>query len=98
MKKKMLNRTVNNRVSDMGEEKIPTLLLRFSLPATLAMIVMASYNIVDAVFVGWVGSDSLAALSVAFPIQMLLGAIAIGTGVGAASLISRSLGEEKVGD
>ncbi len=76
----------------MGEEKISRLLLRFSLPATLAMAVNASYNIVDTIFVGRLGSEAIAALSISFPIQMLLGALAIGTGVGAASLISRSLG------
>ncbi len=87
-----------NQVADMGEESIPRLLLRFSLPATLAMAVMASYNIIDAIFVGRLGSDAIAALSIAFPMQMLFGALAIGTGVGAASLISRSLGAGKTED
>jgi len=87
-----------NHVASMGEENITKLLLRFSLPATLAMAVMASYNIVDTIFVGRLGSQAIAALSVSFPIQMLLGAIAIGTGVGAASLIARSLGAEKTED
>lgn len=41
-----------NHVANMGEESISRLLLRFSLPATLAMAVMASYNIIDAIFVG----------------------------------------------
>ena len=67
-------------------------MFRFSLPATVGMLVMATYNIVDTIFVGKLGSEAIAALSVAFPIQMLLGAVGIGTGVGAASLISRSLG------
>ncbi|MDW7649867.1 MAG: MATE family efflux transporter, partial [Bacillota bacterium] len=83
-----------NHVSSMGEESISKLLIRFSLPATLAMLVNASYNIIDTIFVGRLGSDAIAALSVSFPIQMLLGALAIGTGVGAGSLISRSLGAE----
>ncbi len=82
----------NDRSTIMGEESISKLLVRFSLPATLAMAVHASYNIVDTAFVGRLGSEAIAALSVSFPIQMLLGAIAIGTGVGAGSLISRSLG------
>lgn len=81
--------------ASMGEEKISRLLLRFSLPATLAMAVNASYNIVDTIFVGRLGSEAIAALSISFPIQMLLGAVAIGSGVGAASLISRSLGAGK---
>ncbi len=92
------NHLANNQVTDMGKESINKLLLRFSLPATLAMIVMASYNLADAYFVGRLGSDALAALSIAFPVQMVFGALGIGTGVGAASLISRSLGAEKTED
>lgn len=79
----------------MGEENIAKLLFRFSLPATVGMLVMATYNVVDTIFVGMLGSEAIAALSVAFPIQMLLGAVGIGTGVGAGSLISRSLGAGK---
>jgi len=88
----------NNNAADMGEGNISKLLFRFSMPAILAMVVMASYNIVDTFFVGRLGSEAIAALSVSFPIQMLLGAVAIGTGVGAASLISRSLGAGKEED
>jgi len=76
----------------MGEESITKLLLRFSFPATVSMVVTATYNIVDTIFVGRLGIEAIAALSIAFPFQMLLGALGIGTGVGAASLISRSLG------
>jgi len=81
-----------DRTHSLGEEKIIRLLLRFSLPATLAMAVNASYNIVDTIFVGRLGADAIAALSICYPVQMLLGAIAIGTGIGAGSLIARSLG------
>ena len=84
--------TVDPRISSMGEESIPRLLWRFSLPATIALVVMASYNIVDTMFVGRIGSDAIAALSVCFPIQMIILAFGTGTGVGAASLIARSLG------
>lgn len=88
----------NKHAASMGEDSITKLLIRFSLPATLAMLVNASYNIIDTIFVGRLGSDAIAALSVSFPIQMLLGAVAIGTGVGAGSLISRSLGANKKED
>ncbi len=83
---------MRNNSTRMGEESIARLLIQFSLPATVGMLVMATYNIVDTIFVGMLGSEAIAALSVAFPFQMLLGALGIGTGVGAASLISRSLG------
>ncbi len=83
-----------DRTHSLGEEKITRLLLRFSLPATLAMAVNASYNIVDTIFVGRLGAGAIAALSICYPVQMLLGAIAIGTGIGAGSLIARSLGAQ----
>jgi putative MATE family efflux protein len=80
---------------DMGNDSINKLLLNMSLPPTLAMAVMASYNIVDTFFVSRLGSEAIAALSVCFPIQMILNAAAAGTGIGGASLISRSLGAQK---
>ncbi|MDW7729905.1 MAG: MATE family efflux transporter [Bacillota bacterium] len=83
---------MQNNATRMGEESITKLLIRFSVPATISMLVTATYNIVDTIFVGRLGIEAIAALSVAFPFQMLLGALGIGTGVGAASLISRSLG------
>lgn len=76
----------------MGKESITKLLFRFSLPGTVGMVVAATYNVVDTIFIGRLGSEAIAALSIAFPIQMILGAIGVGVGVGAASLISRSLG------
>ncbi|NLZ38940.1 MAG: MATE family efflux transporter [Firmicutes bacterium] len=93
----MTNR-VQNEAARLGEESIGKLLWRFSLPATLASAVNASYNIIDTIFVGGLGSDAIAALSIALPMQMVMGAIGIGTGVGAASLISRSLGAKKEED
>jgi len=83
---------LNKDTELMGKESITRLLFRFSLPATVGMVVAATYNVVDTMFIGWLGSEAIAALSIAFPIQMILGAIGVGTGVGAASLISRSLG------
>jgi len=86
----------NNSANHLGEESIGKLLVQYSVPATAGMLVMATYNIVDTIFVGMLGSKAIAALSVAFPFQMLLGAVAVGTGVGAASLISRSLGSGRL--
>ena len=76
----------------MGRESIERLLLRFSGPAIVSMVVGASYNVVDAIFVGRLGSEALAALAIAFPLMLIFMAIGQGTGVGAASLISRRLG------
>jgi putative MATE family efflux protein len=90
-----MNNMRDKHTANMGEDSITKLLFKLSLPATLAMLVNASYNIIDTIFVGKLGSDAIAALSISFPIQMLLGAVAIGTGVGVGSLISRSLGAGK---
>ena len=82
----------NYNRTELLEENIFTLIWRYSLPATTGMLVNASFNIIDTIFVGFLGSEAIAALSVSFPVQMLMGGIAIGTAVGASSLISRQLG------
>ena len=82
----------------IGKENITKLIFQYSLPATVGMVVAATYNIADTIFIGRLGSEAIAALSIAFPIQMILGAIGVGIGVGAASLLSRSLGAGNVGD
>ncbi len=58
----------------------------------MSMVVSASYNVVDAIFVGRLGPEALAALAIVFPLMLIFAAISMGTGVGAASLISRRLG------
>ena len=79
----------------MGKEPITRLLLRFSGPAIVAMLVMSSYNVVDTIFIGRLGPESLASVTLSFPIMMIFMAISAGTGVGAASLIARRLGAKK---
>ena len=76
----------------MGRAPIWKLLFRFSGPAIISMVVTSSYNIVDAIYVGRLGSEALAALAVAFPLMLTFMAIGAGTGMGSASLISRCLG------
>ncbi len=80
----------NNR---LGTEPIVPLLLKLAVPSILSMLIQALYNIVDSMYVARISEDALAALSLAFPIQMVLIAIATGTGVGTSSLISRLLGQ-----
>ena len=81
----------------LGREPIGRLLLKLSLPAMVGMLVQASYNIVDAFFIGrGVGSMGLAGTAVAFPFQFFVMGIATLGGVGAASLVSRSLGAGEV--
>ncbi len=77
----------------MGTEPIFSLLVKMSVPAILSMIVYALYNVIDSIFVAQLGQKALAAVSLAFPIQMLIISVAVGTGVGINSLVSRKLGQ-----
>src|SRR6056297_1833558 len=77
----------------LGKEKIGSLLFKLSVPAIIGMIVHSLYNIIDSIYVGHISAEALSALSLSFPIQMLLIAIGVGTGIGANSLISRLLGK-----
>lgn len=80
----------------LGKEKIFPLLIKLSLPAAIAMIVSSLYNVVDTIFVGQgVGPLGIAALSIIFPIQMIISAISQAIGVGASSIVSRKMGEKK---
>ncbi|MBQ8589192.1 MAG: MATE family efflux transporter [Firmicutes bacterium] len=74
---------------------IPKLLFSMSLPAMFSMLIMALYNIVDSMFVSRLGEDALTAVTLVFPIQMLVVAVSVGTGVGLSSLISRRLGQQR---
>ncbi|WP_439443243.1 MATE family efflux transporter [Listeria aquatica] len=77
----------------LGEDSIGSLMARLSIPAFVGMFVMGMYNIVDTIFVSYgVGPNGVAALSIAFPVQMILMAMAAMFGIGGASIISRSLG------
>src|SRR6056297_1473800 len=77
----------------LGTESIVPLLLKLSIPSIIGMAIQALYNVVDSIYIGRLSKEALSALSLAFPIQMVLIAIAVGTGVGTSSLISRSLGK-----
>ena len=79
----------------MGVMPILKLLISMSLPMIVSMLVQALYNIVDSMFVAQLNEDALTAVSLAFPIQNLMIAVAAGTGVGINALLSKSLGEKK---
>lgn len=79
----------------MGIMPIPKLLITMSLPMIISMLVQALYNIVDSMFVAQLSEDALTAVSLAFPVQNLMIAVAAGTGVGINALLSKSLGEKK---
>lgn len=79
----------------MGTMEVRRLILTMSLPIMISMLVQALYNIVDSMFVARVSEAALAAVSLCYPIQMIMVAVACGTGVGINALLSRYLGEKK---
>jgi len=86
---------VMERNHNLENQKMTKLLINLSLPATIGMIVNALYNIVDTIFIGrGIGYLGIGGLTIAFPVQMIIMAVAQMIGVGAASIISRSLGSK----
>lgn len=88
-----------NRSKQLGEDKISSLLWKFSIPAIVGMLVNALYNVVDRVFVGRaVGDLGIAAITIGFPIMLIMMAFSMMIGIGATSLVSIKLGEQKKDD
>ena len=80
----------------LGSEPVNKLLFQMALPSVVAMIMQALYNSVDSMFVAKISSESLAAVTLAFPVTMIIGAMSTGIGVGINSSISRNLGADDV--
>ena len=79
----------------MGTMPVGKLLLNMSWPAILSMLIQALYNIVDTIFVSFVGEQAIAAVTYIFPVSMLMISFSVGTGVGINSLIARRLGARR---
>ena len=88
--------------SKMSKEPVGRLMLTMGLPIVLSMMLQAVYNIVDSAYLSnmWeAGEEALTALGLAFPIQLFMVAVAVGTGVGTNALLARSMeqgNQEKV--
>lgn len=78
----------------MGVMPVNKLLISMSLPMMISMLVQALYNVVDSAFVARINENALTAVSLAFPIQNFMIAVASGTCVGVNALLSKSLGEK----
>ena len=78
----------------MGVMPIRRLLLTMSGPMMVSMLIQALYNVVDSMFVSYISEGALTAVSLAYPMQNLMIAVATGTGVGVNALLSRNLGEK----
>lgn len=88
---------MNEKENKMSFMPINKLMITMGVPMILSMMLQAVYNIVDSIFVGGMkesGEQALNALTLAFPIQMLMVAIGIGTGVGMGAVISMRLGQK----
>ena len=77
----------------MGTKPLNPLLLSLAIPMMVSMLVQALYNVVDSIFVSYINEAALSAVSLAFPIQNLLIAFAVGTAVGVNAYLSKNLGE-----
>ncbi|NMM62948.1 MATE family efflux transporter [Clostridium sp. P21] len=88
-----------NKTNELGTESVGKLLLKFSIPSVIGMMVNMLYNIVDRIFVGrGVGSIALSGVAVTFPIVNVIMGFAMLAGIGAAAVISIKLGQHKKED
>ena len=90
------NKEENREINKMKDMPVGKLMIQMGIPMILSMALQAVYNIVDSAFVGnmKVGSEAaLNALTLVFPVQMLMVALGIGTGVGTNAFIARTLGQ-----
>jgi len=85
---------VENSENKLGTMSIPKLLFQVSFPIVVSMFIQSMYNLVDSYYIGKINEEAFTAISIAFPIQNIMIGIAVGTGVGMNSLISRYLGEK----
>lgn len=85
----------NQPQNPMAAEPVPGLLARIGAPIVVSMILQAAYNVVDSAYLARMvsgGETALTALSLAFPVQLFMVAVSIGTGVGTNALLARLLG------
>jgi len=85
-----------NRSAAFGSESITSLLRKQAIPASIGILIMSIYGIVDTIFIGrWVGSNGIAAITVVFPITFLISSFGMAVGIGGASVLSRALGNDE---
>ena len=93
-----MNEQTKPAENKLGVMPIKKLVVTMALPLIISNLVQALYNIVDSIFVAQINENATKAISLAFPIQLLMLAVSIGTGVGMSSLMSRKLGEKDFKD
>ena len=94
---------MEEKQNKMAVQPVGPLMLRIGIPIVLSMILQAAYNVVDSAYLARMaagGEEALTALSLAFPVQLFMVAVSVGTGVGTNALLAKSLGQgsrDKVG-
>lgn len=91
----METEVVKVQENKMGTMPVNRLLLTMSAPMMVSMLVQALYNIVDSIFVARITEDAFTAVSLVFPMQTIMIAVASGTGIGVNALLSKRLGEKR---
>ena len=81
-----------DRMAMMAEWPVHTVLIKMSLPMMISFFIQAMYNIVDSMFVARISEHALTAVSLAFPMQQIVTAIAVGTSTGVSAVWSRYMG------
>lgn len=87
---------MEEKQNKMAVQPIAPLMLRIGIPIVLSMMLQAAYNVVDSAYLARMatgGEEALTALSLAFPVQLLMVAVSVGTGVGTNALLAKSLGQ-----
>ena len=90
-----MQKVQSERSKMLGTMPLKRLIPQISVPIMISMLVQALYNVVDSIFVAQYDANALTAVSLAYPIQMLMIAVSTGLGTGINSLISRRLGEKR---
>jgi putative MATE family efflux protein len=85
----------DKRIYLMKEAPVGRGVIQMAIPAIIGMLVMAIYNIVDTMFVAWLGTEATGATQVVLPMIMVFGAIGLSFGIGGGSYVSRLLGEQR---
>jgi putative MATE family efflux protein len=87
---------LNERTSRLGKAPLGKLIISLSLPGMMAMITMTLYHLVDTFWVAKLGHEAIASLTVIMPVQGILLAVSLGSGIGISSLASRHFGEGNI--
>ena len=90
-----MNSEKTDRMRQMAELPVPKVLIQMSLPMMISFFIQAMYNIVDSIFVARISENAFTAVSLAFPMQQIVTAIAVGTATGVSAVWSRYMGMGK---